>query len=230
MEIKDEGICRFCLKTFAGRSMGRHLASCPAKKQKDAQEAAQGKKLTTLYHLKISGHKPYWLHIEMPASAKLADLDSFLRDIWLECCGHLSEFTINGLKYSSPGGMEVWWGPKPKSMNAQLHKVLNVQDKFEYEYDFGSTTHLEGHVMAARQGVLEDKVSILARNAAPTFRCANCDAEATYICTDCWEPYCEDCLTDHQCGDEMALPVVNSPRMGVCGYSGEFDFDDFNPE
>jgi len=25
---------------------------------------------------------------------------------------------------------------------------------------------------------------------------------------------------DHECGDETFLPVVNSPRMGGCGYAG----------
>ena len=25
---------------------------------------------------------------------------------------------------------------------------------------------------------------------------------------------------NHDCGEEAILPVVNSPRMGVCGYTG----------
>jgi len=29
---------------------------------------------------------------------------------------------------------------------------------------------------------------------------------------------------------EMTLPVVNSPRMGVCGYTGGREFDNFDPE
>jgi hypothetical protein len=133
MEIKDEGICRFCLKAFAGRSMVGIWPPARPGNRKTRKEAAQGKNLARFTTSRFR-YKPYWLHIEMPARAKLADLDSFLRGIWLECCGHLSEFTVNGLKYSSPGGMEAWWGPKPKSMNAQLHKVLNVKDKFEYEW------------------------------------------------------------------------------------------------
>jgi hypothetical protein len=42
--------------------------------------------------------------------------------------------------------------------------------------------------------------------------------------------FCQDCLVEHECGEEMALPVVNSPRMGVCGYAGESDFDNFSLE
>jgi hypothetical protein len=33
--------------------------------------------------------------------------------------------------------------------------------------------------------------------------------------------YCEHHSEDHDCDEpEMLLPVVNSPRMGMCGYTG----------
>ncbi len=38
----------------------------------------------------------------MNAGATLADLDDFLRGIWLECCGHLSSFDIEGVTYTVP--------------------------------------------------------------------------------------------------------------------------------
>ncbi len=43
----------------------------------------------------------YWTHFEVPAAASLADVDRFLREIWLECCGHLSAFNIQGKEYLS---------------------------------------------------------------------------------------------------------------------------------
>jgi hypothetical protein len=46
---------------------------------------------------------------------------------------------------------------------------------------------------------------------------------------ECEEFYCEKCLAENECEEEMALPVVNSPRMGVCGYAGTDDFDRFVP-
>lgn len=229
-EIKDEGVCRFCLRAFSGRSIGRHLVACKAKKQKDGQDATGGKEITSIYHVKIQGYQPYWLHIEMKATAALADLDQFLRDIWLECCYHLSQFKINDTSYLVPIAMGGWWDPEAKSMDVQLQKVLRVKDKFEYEYDFGTTTYLEGQLYSARDGVLNDKVRILARNNPPEFQCLNCKAKATTICMECYEVYCQDCLVEHECGEEMALPVVNSPRMGVCGYAGEDDFDNFSLE
>jgi hypothetical protein len=38
MEHKSQGICRFCLKTFSGAGMGRHLLTCKARKEKCGQE------------------------------------------------------------------------------------------------------------------------------------------------------------------------------------------------
>jgi hypothetical protein len=30
----------------------------------------------------------YWMHLEVAAGTTLTILDRFLRDTWLECCGH----------------------------------------------------------------------------------------------------------------------------------------------
>ena len=31
---------------------------------------------------------------------------------------------------------------------------------------------------------------------------------------------CDECAPKHKCGEDMLLPVVNSPRVGMCGYTG----------
>jgi hypothetical protein len=227
MKIKDEGVCRFCLKTFSGQGMGRHLVACQAKKQRDREDTARGPSPAAIYHIRISSYKPFWLHIEMPATATLTDLDSFLRDIWLECCGHLSRFRIDDTAYLVPFVIDDSWDPEAKSMAVQLQEALSIKDRFDYAYDFGSTTYLEGQIYAVREGVLTDEIRILARNTMPDLQCTECGAEAKSICVECWELYCEECLADHGCDEEMTLPVVNSPRIGVCGYSGDSDFDNF---
>ena len=226
MAMKNEGVCRFCLKRFSGPSMGRHLVACKAKKQADQEETASGAAKAAIYHIRIVGYKIFWLHIEMPSTATLAGLDKFLRHIWVECCGHLSEFTIHGERYSAPFEND-WGGVESKSTDIALSEVLQVKDQFEYVYDFGSSTELEGQVVAERAGVLGEKVKVLARNNSPGFECEDCDSEATQICTECWDFYCDRCLEAHGCGDDMALPVVNSPRMGVCGYVGNEGIDPF---
>ena len=99
MRTSGEGGCRFCLKTCTGSTIGKHLESCKIKKEKDVEEAGKSKKPPErIFHIKIGGGE-FWLHIEMKASSKLSDLDKFLRDIWLECCGHLSQFIIDRQAY-----------------------------------------------------------------------------------------------------------------------------------
>jgi hypothetical protein len=229
MSKSGEGKCRFCLKSFSGSAVGKHLASCKVRKEKDADEASGAKAPERIFHIKIRGGGEFWLHIEMKASSKLSDLDRFLRDIWLECCGHLSQFTIGGRAYmpSHAGDLREM---DARSMEVQLGKVLDVKHKFVYEYDFGSTTQIEGQIIAERQGALKEKARILARNRIPEVACSNCGKPAVRFCAECDEFYCRACLGDHECEEEMALPVVNSPRMGVCGYTGSQDPDDFEPK
>ncbi|MDI6903856.1 MAG: hypothetical protein QMC77_09015, partial [Methanocellales archaeon] len=55
--------------------------------------------------------------------------------------------------------------------------------------------------------------------------CESCGKTATRVCTQCvWSGegwLCDECAGKHECGEDMLLPVVNSPRVGMCGYTGE---------
>ncbi|HID43012.1 MAG TPA: hypothetical protein EYP30_04425 [Archaeoglobaceae archaeon] len=203
-----KGKCFLCNKTFSKSGMTKHLKK-HLKNDGDAR----------LYHLMVDGlYRPeYWLHIEIKADAKLKDLDKFLRNVWLECCGHLSAFEIDGVEYHSmPEG--------EKGMNYRLGRVLSVGMEFYHIYDFGTSTELRLKVAGERMGRTEKKVRILARNNPPDIRC-ECGEKAKWICTECFVEmencyFCEECAKEHECGEEMLLPVVNSPRCGVCGYEG----------
>jgi hypothetical protein len=97
----SRGICGFCKGEIEKAKMTQHLRYC---KQRAAEEASSAKsQKTKLFHVVVEGryNPQYWMHLEMPASDSLGDLDSFLRDIWLECCGHLSGFKIGDTEYSS---------------------------------------------------------------------------------------------------------------------------------
>ncbi|MBC8526979.1 MAG: hypothetical protein H8D22_09030, partial [Candidatus Cloacimonetes bacterium] len=126
MEIEDKGICRFCLKTFSGRGMQKHILFCKEKQRKDAEESTGTKNQKKYYYLKIWSFKPFWLYLEIDTNATLKELDQFLRGIWLECCGHLSEFEINGMRYDSQKFDDFWGGPPSKTMNFMIKNVLNV--------------------------------------------------------------------------------------------------------
>ncbi len=64
-------------------------------------------------------------------------------------------------------------------------------------------------------------IQILARNTPPIIPCEVCGEPATSLSTQCiYEDkgcLCDACAKNHTCGEEMLLPVVNSPRVGVCG-------------
>jgi len=160
------------------------------------------------------------MHVAVPATAPLSKLDDFLRHTWLECCGHLSAFEIGGKRYASePMDEEM-------SMRTRVSEVLEVGMKLFYQYDYGSTTALVLRVVALReQDLPKGTVQLLARNEATQVSCQRCSIQpATKICTECaWNGegwLCEACAVAHDCGSEMCLPVVNSPRVGVCGYTG----------
>jgi hypothetical protein len=101
---------------------------------------------------------------EIKAEAKLEALDSFLRRIWLECCGHLSALRIGTIDYFSRGYEFGAWTPfgelgrqRPveRSMNSRIGDALPaVGECFGYEYDFGSTTRLKIKVVGERMGRL----------------------------------------------------------------------------
>lgn len=212
------GTCEFCGGTFSKQAIGRHLKSC-------AKRPPTTDKTATLYHLLVEGRGApmYWLHIEAPASLRLRELDNFLRNIWVECCGHLSVFIISGVEYHIDAETAREFGEK--TMDYPLSKVLSPGAKFDYEYDFGTTTELTLKVVETYEGeVQEEGVTLLARNDPPDIRCVVCEQPATEVCSQCiWEGrgwLCEEHAKEHECGEDMLLPVVNSPRVGMCGYSG----------
>lgn len=212
--MKSEGACRLCNRTLSGRGMTKHLQSCMREKLQSKQGDGR------VFLIKASAG-PFWVYFEVNGSSMLRDIDSFLRDLWLECCGHMSAFTIDSVRYYSHGRL---MGPGYKGMNISLKQVLRPGIKFRHEYDFGTTTELDLQCISERQGMVRKKVEILARNEMPEFLCDECGKPAKEICTQCvWEGtglLCESCVEDHGCGEEMLLPVVNSPRMGECGYTG----------
>ena len=82
-QAASKGNCYLCGRTISKTAFKKHLLE----KHNDAVGDAQTCKL-----LKVEGadEKAYWLYLDMPMSATLKTLDRFLRDIWLECCGHES--------------------------------------------------------------------------------------------------------------------------------------------
>ena len=223
----SNGQCFFCKDSFSKQTIARHLNSCGQRvltEKKSSGKKAQGK----IFHLLVEGRyaPQYWMHLEVPASATLDDLDGFLRDIWLECCGHLSEFIIQGERYTSSSPFADADEIDGLSMGTELGEILQPKMKFSHDYDFGTTTHLTLKVVSEKEDQsASNDVQLLARNEPPTYPCYSCRKPATQICSQCaYEGtglVCDACASEHECGEDMFLPVVNSPRVGMCGYTGD---------
>lgn len=217
----SEGKCGFCGGVFGKAVMTTHLKSC-RRKQAASETARKASKKMTAFHLLVEGRylPQYWMHLEMRTDASLEVLDQFLRDAWLECCGHMSEFRIENRAY-----LVMPMDRDEGTMDERLQDVLSPGMVFYHTYDFGSTTYLKLKVFSEWDSDVKRKeVRVLARNEPPEIPCGLCGKPVVHICAECvysakgW--LCEACAGKHECGDEMFLPVVNSPRVGVCGYTG----------
>lgn len=226
-----DGTCHLCEETYTKRGMSRHLGGClPTADGEDS------------YHLRIAGERrsDYWLHLAVAETTLLSTLDRFLRDCWVECCNHLSAFSIGDQRYERPSDDgRMGESHRAQSMDVELGSVAARVDSFDYTYDFGSETALDVRVVETgdwsisgleAEGTETDYegIVLLARNHPPDIECEVCGASATTICQTCLRDpaadawLCESCATNHEsdCDRPRYLPVVNSPRVGVCGYRG----------
>ncbi len=231
------GTCFLCQGEFGKRAiiahLGKHLAE---------QDSAAGRHVKRFHLLVEWAHGPeYWLHLDVRADATLEDLDSYLRRTWLECCGHLSAFTIGETRYEDADldpseeeddpGDDIFVGlgmifdrlRPAKPMTTPLAQALTPGLTFIHEYDFGSTTELKMRVLAEHEGSNANAaVLLLARNLPPEMLCEKCGLPAALLGVDEEGEYrelCKKCAKRAKL-DEWLLPVVNSPRAGVCGYGG----------
>lgn len=216
------GTCAFCGKDFTTGGMRKHLPACSSAEEAAKKAEASKRKPRNLYHLVVSNASwktMFWLHLEMNGSADLVELDQYLRAIWLECCGHLSEFQPGKTPYKNP---ELDMGLKADEVFPRMKELIHL-------YDFGSTTETLVEAVGVREGtpLTQHPIALLARNHPPEVPCMECDAQARFLCTECIYDLgesgllCERHAKNHpheNYGEPVAL--FNSPRMGVCGYEG----------
>ncbi len=235
--IRSKGGCKYCDIEYTKAAMIKHLADCKERKSR-IEITESGEKISGYYNLSIESmySNNYWLIVEIRADAKLSDLDQFLRDIWLECCGHLSSFKIDGSTYEADSGGASEWRIPAKTMSCKLESILYEGIKFEYIYDYGSSTELTIKVIGFRNGYdrkdKKKKIEVMARNKPLDKLCDVCGKEtATVICMECAQDgaglLCDKCAETHECDKDMFSNIVNSPRCGVCGYGGSEEYPDY---
>ncbi len=137
------GKCNYCDVVYTKTWMKKHLLSCEKRQKTETEAGKKQKKGVEMYLLAVQAeYRPeFWLFVEVSATLKLHEIDQFLRDIWLECCGHLSQFRISNQIYACPDAQK----DEKNEMNTSLKKALKGSNitKFSYEYDFGSTRYIK---------------------------------------------------------------------------------------
>lgn len=217
----SRGTCVYCGQIVTKQSITKHLATC-AQRQAALTAANQKGETETLYQLRIQalGLNEFWLNLEMRGNATLKDLDAYLRAIWLECCGHLSRFSVGG------------WSGDEIPLKRKAAETFAHADELVHIYDFGTSSETLIKVLGTRQGAPTTKrpIALLARNLMPEAVCMECQQPATWLCMECIiEENVEGTLCDEHAethphdnyGEPM--PLVNSPRVGLCGYTGPAD-------
>jgi len=214
------GVCAYCGSEKAKGGMTRHLAGCSARAQAIAKANTEAAQSERLYHLRLKakGDSEFWLDLEASETARLHDVDWYLRAIWLECCGHMSRFSTRG------------WGSAELPKRATLSRVFEYSDQIVHIYDFGTESVTLIQRVAVRIGVptTAHPIALMARNVLPTGQCTQCGERATSFCVVCVEEdggpggLCAIHVESHPHDEEAIgpLPVVNSPRSGLCGYRG----------
>ncbi len=225
------GKCSSCKLVFSKAAMTRHLRTCREKHGAKPLRGHRTDRPASIFHATAEGRyaPEYWMHFEVPASARLADVDRFLRETWLECCGHLSAFTMRGKEYLSDLGDDDYDDEDVEDMSAAFGAVLERGSRFHHLYDFGTATELSLKVVSCREASGRSRrIKLLARNEPPSILCEVCGNAGVWVCPPCLEGaagwFCDQCAGGHKCATEIdLLPVVNSPRVGMCGYTGEIE-------
>ncbi len=143
-KLKSEGKCLYCDQVYSQKEIGKHLAKHLAEMEKSGIGIAA----QTYCHIVVDANEMF-LHLLVKGDATMKVIDSFFKDIWLECCGHMSCFGHKYFKIS------------------MSHKVVDVFAsgvKIYHDYDFGTTTRVFLKGLKNYQLNLKEKIILLSRN------------------------------------------------------------------
>jgi hypothetical protein len=202
MGNQSRGPCAYC---------GREMAA-------DAGDGPERVLLHVLARDADSGD--FWLSLEVNGDARMKKIDEYLRAIWLECCGHLSQFSLGG------------WGGRKIGMEREAAAAFSPGAEITHIYDFGTESVTLLTLVGTRQGKALSKhpITLMARNTIPEVQCQVCGEPAAVLCTEC---IYEDEASGLLCRQHAKrhphrnygppLQLTNSPRLGMCGYEGPAD-------
>jgi len=218
-EKQSRGKCFYCGRELTRGGMTRHLSACSQRREAIGRAEQTSGEEQDLYHLRVQDGwwSIFWLHLEMPSSATLEDLDYYLREIWLECCGHMSRFSVGS------------WRGEEMPMETEIGQVFEPGVELTHIYDFGTSSETLVKSLGVRTGrpLTPYPIALMARNNMPEVKCVECSRLASCLCLECIYEYdepgtlCDRHAAVHEHADYGdPVPLVNSPRVGMCGYTG----------
>ena len=197
--------------------MSKHLKACVVRARKYSAIESNSTDKINLFHLLVQDAYggDFWLHLEMKGDVKLKELDKYLRTIWLECCDHLSQFSY-----------DRWKGKIAKSSIAI--DIFKTGIEINHIYDFGDSSETKIKVIGEREGAALTKhpIFLMARNDPPGYNCKECGKKAKWLCLESTynnedNTFCDEHIESHPHGKYgEPIEIVNSPRLGMCGYDG----------
>ena len=114
-------------------------------------------------------------------------------------------------------------------METRAEQVFGPGIELTHIYDFGTSSKTLIKVVGAREGkpLTSFPIFLMARNNKPEIYCVECKQPASWLCFECLNDLnkqgtlCDQHVEVHpheNYGDPV--PLVNSPRVGMCGYDG----------
>ena len=175
------GLCRLCNRSFSRLGIASHITSCRIRTvgREWGLPDRGNDDMVRSYHLEMwDGNDPdFWMHLEIATHLRLETLDEFMRQDWMECCEHLSRFTVNGEKYDS----HLFDNDPASPMTVALGEVAGItKEPFLYEFDFGSTSSARMKVVSSGWSKWPG-IRILARNDLSFYSCDTCGENASTI-------------------------------------------------
>jgi hypothetical protein len=132
----------------------------------------------------------------------------------------MSRFSIGGWK-----GAEIAKGRR-------VGEVFKPRITLTHIYDFGTSSETLIRYIETREGkpTTPYPIALMARNVIPEAFCIDCKQPAVWLCMECviedeiWGFMCREHVKSHP-HEEYGKPIriVNSPRLGMCGYEGPAD-------
>ena len=204
------GQCHLCGIAVRADDASDHARSCVSAafqrmEYKNGLDSRRGEKGTMMFWVRGDEVRT-WMMLAVRSDTSLLQLDHFLRNVWLECCGHMSRFDIGGALYGGPvrsSGRTSILGdgltePDQRHMMYRVQEIVAPGELFRHEYDYDCiwSTSLDLECVAvpsgpydylrelisppqSAEGHPDDFVTIVARN-LPLEVCFTCGEPARW--------------------------------------------------